>query len=66
MSTDSNLDTSQTPRIAALVIRYDNGTVVTDVNKVIYTNASVIKDDVEERTVLESCPETSPLLGKFS
>lgn len=63
---DSHLVTSQTPRIAARVIRYDNGTVETDVNKVIYTNASVIKDDVEERTALESCPETSPILGKFS
>ncbi|XP_056120557.1 beta-1,4-galactosyltransferase 1 [Rhinichthys klamathensis goyatoka] len=61
MPSDSTLVnvTSQTHRI---VIRYDNGTVETDVNKLIYTIASVIKDDVEEPTILESCPETSPLL----
>lgn len=66
MPSDSHLVTSQTHRLAALVA-HDNGTVETDVNKLIYTNASVIIDDVEEPTVLiESCLETSPLLGKFS
>jgi len=35
-----------------IVTQYDNGTVV---NKLSYNV-----------TVLESCPETSPLLGKFS
>lgn len=62
---DSHIVTSQTHRRAALDI-YANGTVETDLNKLIYINASVIKDDVEEPAVLEPCPETSPLLGKFS
>ncbi|XP_048053253.1 beta-1,4-galactosyltransferase 1 [Megalobrama amblycephala] len=53
-------DSSETHRRAALVI-FDNRTVETELNKLIY-NASVIKDDVEEPAVLESCPETSPLL----
>ncbi|ROI15952.1 Beta-1,4-galactosyltransferase 1 [Anabarilius grahami] len=61
MPSDSHTVTSETHRGAALVI-FDNGTVETDLNKRIYTNASVNKDDVEELAVLESCPETSPLL----
>uniref|UniRef100_A0A8C1KA85 Beta-1,4-galactosyltransferase n=1 Tax=Cyprinus carpio TaxID=7962 RepID=A0A8C1KA85_CYPCA len=59
---DSDIFTSQTHRTAALVIQYDNATEA-EVNKVIYSNGSVIKDDVEEEhAVLQSCPETSPLL----
>lgn len=65
ITSDSHLVTS-THRLAALVTQYDNGTVETDVNKLIYTNARVIIDDVEEPTeLIESCPETSPLLGKL-
>lgn len=65
MPSDSHIVTSETHRRAALVI-YDNGTVETDLNQLIYTNGSVIKVELEEPAGLESCPETSPLLGKFS
>ncbi|XP_016432223.1 beta-1,4-galactosyltransferase 1-like [Sinocyclocheilus rhinocerous] len=62
IQSDSDQFNSQTHSTAALGIQYDNGTEV-DVNKLIYTNGSVIKYDVvEEAAVLESCPETSPLL----
>ncbi len=61
---DSDIFTSQTHRTA--VIQYDNGTEV-EVNKRIYSNGSVIKDVVEEEpAVLQSCPETSTLLGKLN
>lgn len=59
---DFDIFTSQTHRTA--VIQYDNGT---EVNKRIYSNGSVIKDAVEEEpAVLQSCPETSTLLGKLN
>ncbi|XP_043097452.1 beta-1,4-galactosyltransferase 1 [Puntigrus tetrazona] len=55
---NSDIFTSQAHRTAALV-QYDNGT---EVIKLIYSNGSVIKDDVQDPAGLEHCPETSPLL----
>ncbi|KAI2668707.1 Beta-1,4-galactosyltransferase 1 [Labeo rohita] len=62
IQSDSDTYASLTHRAAALVMQYDNGTEV-DVmlNKLIYNGSVTIKDD-EEPAVLESCPETSPLL----
>ncbi|XP_073698268.1 beta-1,4-galactosyltransferase 1 [Garra rufa] len=62
IQSDSNIFASLTQRAAALVIQYDNGTEI-DINKLIYNGSVIIKDDVAEGTaVLQSCPETSPLL----
>ncbi len=61
---DSDIFTSETHKTA--VSQYDNGTEV-DVNRLIYSNGSVVKDAVEEEpAVLGSCPETSTLLGKLN
>ncbi|XP_026122575.1 beta-1,4-galactosyltransferase 1 [Carassius auratus] len=53
----SDIFNSQTHKTSGLGIQNGTGTEV-DENKWIYTNRSDVKDDV----VLESCPETSPLL----